>query len=97
MGTITFGQNALNKKAKGRIISLFKNLSMESDLLLYLMILMVTTFIVINTIMHDKKINRIEGAALICFFIAFIVQLGNIYSLFTVDTSSNENILFPDF
>jgi Ca2+/Na+ antiporter len=68
-----------------------------THLLLYLMILMVTTFIVINTIMHDKKINRIEGAALICFFIAFIVQLGNIYSLFTVDTSSNENILFPDF
>ncbi len=60
------------------LISLFEPLSMEAGLLGFLAASLFIGFIVVNTVMNDKQINRIEGLSLLSLFVVFTIQLVNI-------------------
>lgn len=61
------------------LIGLFNNISMgNTDLLSYLAISMLATFIVIKSVVSDKNINKIEGAALILLFVFFTLELSKV-------------------
>jgi len=57
------------------VISIFTPLSMEKELLRYLGGAIFFTFLIINVIMNDRKINKIEGVFLIALFAIFTMQL----------------------
>ncbi len=57
------------------VISLFGNLSIGSNLLVFLSASIFVMFIVTSIIMNDKRINRLEGIALISLFVIFTIQL----------------------
>ncbi len=60
------------------VISLFGNLSIDSDMLWFLSASIFLMFIITSTIMNDKRINRLEGISLISLFIIFTIQLVNV-------------------
>ena len=60
------------------VISLFGNLSIDSNLLVFLSVSIFLMFLVTSTIMNDKRINRLEGISLISLFVIFTIQLVNV-------------------
>lgn len=59
-------------------IGLFQTLTMEPDLLLFLSISMLVTFVMMKAIMNDKRINRVEGYAIVAIFVVFTGQLASL-------------------
>ena len=73
-GTI-IGSNIFDILGIFGFTSLFAPLSMGTDLLVFLSIAVLMTFMLTSAMMHDRKVNRLEGIVLISVFLVFIIQL----------------------
>lgn len=59
-------------------ISMVKKLTMEAGLLVYLAASVFVMFVVVNTMMSDKRVDRVEGVALVLLYVMFAVQMVNV-------------------
>ncbi len=72
------GSNIFNMLGIFGITSLLIPLTMNSFLLVFLIISTFLSFLILHIMMNDRQINRLEGVVLVFLFVIFIMKLINI-------------------
>ncbi len=60
------------------VIALIKPIEMSGALLNYLLVFAVASYALLYVVMNDRKIQSLEGVALLALFAGFLIQLNNI-------------------